>query len=110
MLLREGWLLFSQLLGLLVADAHRLRLAVALGVEILALIFRRFVFLNGDPVLVGPGVLSDACDLPGNLHARLATRYLEAVALHLLRDVQVRSRRADRGQLVAELLIQRVKP
>src|SRR5208282_360367 len=63
-----------------------------------------------NPVRIGPGVMPDARNLPRDFHAGLAAPDLEAVVLHFRRDVQVRPRSPDRGELIAEVLVETLEP
>jgi len=56
-----------------------------------------------------PGVFADPGELPGNLHARGASRNAELVTGDFVRDIH-RCRAADACQLVAEVLAERLDP
>src|SRR5687768_495835 len=73
------WLLGT--LRLLVADPHRLRLAVLGGVQVLALLIYGLGDLNLDAVLLRKRIVAYACYLPAYFHACLTARDLEAVGL-----------------------------
>jgi hypothetical protein len=64
---------------LLVIYPLALRRAVHLGVQVFAPLISRLVYLHLDAMSVGIWVLANACNLPGDLAAGLATCYLEAV-------------------------------
>ncbi len=59
---------------------------------------------------IGVNILADAGNLPGNFPARLATRNLEVVVRDFFGDVEVGTGSADGRQLIAEVLIERLKP
>src|SRR5580658_2100098 len=56
-----------------------------------------------------PSVVTDAGDLPGNLHACAAAGDLEVVILNFLRDINGR-RTPDSGELITEIAIERFEP
>src|SRR5215469_6497370 len=58
---------------------------------------------------IGPGILANAGDLPGNFHTRLTASDLEAVVLNLLGDVNG-GETADAGELIAEVAVERLEP
>jgi len=58
---------------------------------------------------LGPGVVANAGDLPGNFHPGASTGDLEAVILNLLRDVN-RSSPADGGELIAKVGVEHFEP
>src|SRR5215472_17706108 len=84
-------------------------LFVRLGIKIRAALLQRLVLFVGNAVGIGPGVLTNAGDLPGDLGARLAPGDLEAVAADLARNVQARLRSANRRQLIAEVAVERLE-
>src|SRR5262245_29859638 len=55
------------------------------------------------------GVFSNAGQLPRNLHSGPAASNLEAVSIDLAGDIN-RREAADRGQLIAELAVERLEP
>jgi hypothetical protein len=67
-------------------DAQFTLVAEELGMDVVALIERRFVYFHLDAMRVGPSVLADAGYLPGNFHSRLAGLDGEAAVVHFCRD------------------------
>src|SRR5882724_13559358 len=55
-------------------------------------------------------VVANSGDLPGHLCTGSPTRDLETITSYLHRDVQIRRRCANRGQLISEIAIQGFKP
>src|ERR1700733_517317 len=74
--------------------------------QVLSPLLPRLLFLVWNTMRVGECILSNAGYLPGHFAFRFASADLEAVACHLLDDVQVRPRRTNRSQLIAEVPIQ----
>jgi hypothetical protein len=70
---------FLQEPRLLEVHAAVFPLAVLDGMEVLASLALRLVLLDRDAVLLGPGVLADARDLPGDLGPRGAGADVEGV-------------------------------
>lgn len=77
--------------------------------QIVPLLLRRFVLLNRNAVRVGPGVLTNARHLPGELHACLASRDLEAIATEFLGNIDW-GIVSNTRQLIAELGVEGVEP
>lgn len=73
---------FVRLWGLDVADAFFFGLVEGLGVEELALVSWFFEFFGWDSVLVCPGVVADAGDLPRDFEILCASCYGELVACY----------------------------
>src|SRR4051812_5203237 len=97
MLLPDGAARFCKLRS----RALLLRLAVRLRVQVIAALSFRLVFFDLNTVLIRKGIPPDACDLPGDLHPRLAPCDLEVVIGNLVGDVNTREP-TDAGKLVAK--------
>jgi hypothetical protein len=64
-------------------DARFAFVTEQLWMDVMALVPRGFVYFHLDAVRVGPGVLTDAGDLPGNFHTRLAAAMEAGIADHV---------------------------
>src|ERR1700730_182058 len=84
-----------------ITDRLFLRCAEQFWMQVLSPLLPRLLFLVWNAMRVGECILSNAGYLPGHFAFRFASADLEAVACHLLDDVQVRPRRTNRSQLIA---------
>src|SRR5260370_18243393 len=91
------------------SDAHVQWLTEGIGVEVVAAFLTLLVGFHDQRVRFGVGVLTNAGDLPGNLHAGAAARDAKLVAGDLLCDVELR-KAANRSQLVAEVVVECREP
>ncbi len=83
---------------------------VEFRVQVTSLVFGRFGFPDRDSVCVRPSVLADAGDLQADLLPGGVARDRGLAAAHLRGDMQVRGRPADRGELVAPVLVECPEP
>ena len=77
--------------------------------QIVPLILRRLVHFHGDTMGVGPGVLANPGDLPGDLYVGLVGFDDEAAIRHFRRDNGLREL-ADDGELITEIRVESFKP
>src|SRR5580704_2631954 len=80
-----------------------------LWMDVMPLVLCCFVYFHPDAMRVGPGVLADAGDLPGNLHARLAGLDGETSICDFRRDPGLGGL-ANGGELIAEIRVQSLEP
>src|SRR6185295_14281150 len=90
------------------SDGFFFRLVEDVGVEIIAALAFGLLDLDLDSILVGPGVLANARDLPRDLHICGAGPDDETIALDLFGDDGLR-KRPDDGELITEVSIQRLE-
>src|ERR1700691_1120375 len=77
--------------------------------DIVALVLRRLVHFHLNAMRVGPGVLTDAGHLPGDLHVRFVGFDDEAAIGDFRRDDGSR-KLADHGELIPEVAVESFKP
>src|SRR5580704_9091663 len=77
--------------------------------EVVTLVRVGLVYFHLDAMRVSPGVLTDAGDLPGNLHSRLAGLDRETAVGDFRRDPGLRGL-SNRGELIPEIGIERIEP
>src|SRR5450432_1909748 len=77
--------------------------------EVRTALLLRLELLDWNAVSVGPCVLPDAGDLPGNFHVRLVSLDAEASIRHFSCDNGLREC-TDDGELVAEIPVQSLEP
>src|SRR5579862_8846253 len=80
------------------------------GADVMPAQIRRFVLFDRDPVSVVISIMANTSNLPGNFHAVRPAADLETVIGDFLGDIQIWPGRADGGQLIAELTVQRFEP
>src|SRR4029077_6866267 len=85
-------------------DLLFLRCAVELGMDVEAALVRILFFFHWDAVSIGPRILANAVNLPGNLQPGTTTADLELIVGKLLGYVN-RSKSANAGQLGAEIAV-----
>jgi hypothetical protein len=90
-------------------DALLLRCAIQFGVKIVTPLARVFLHFYRDPVRIGPGILADAGDLPGNLHVRLVRPDAELMVGHLAAHDGL-GELSDHRELVAEVAVESFEP
>jgi len=78
--------------------------------DIRALLTSRFENFNRDTVSVGPGVMTNASNLPGDFHPGLAARDPERVVANSLRNVEIWPGGPDCCELIAEILVEALEP
>src|SRR5437870_5540790 len=101
------------IVGLLMANLqHALgdRLTVLLGRHVGAALFGRLVLFDRNAMRISPGILTNAGYLPGHFGACSAASDGEMIVRYLSRNVQIWGRRADCGELVTKIFIERAKP
>src|SRR5580704_3835072 len=76
---------------------------------VVTLVPRRFFHFDLDAMCVGPSILTDAGDLPGNFDSRPAGFYREAAIAYLRRYNGLREL-ADHGELISKIRVERLKP
>src|SRR5260370_13034360 len=86
------------------------RRAVRVRMEKVAAILLGFLNLHYQRMRLGISVITYAGHLPGDLHARSATRDAKLVLGDLLGDVQIRAFGAVGGSLIAEVGVKGLKP
>lgn len=80
------------------------------GMHIESLLTGRLFLLHLKRVGLCPGIFPDTCHLPGYFQAWLPSGNRKPAIRDLPRDMKAGSRRADRGQLVPEVAIDRLEP
>src|SRR5580704_16913810 len=80
-----------------------------LGMDVVAALVFRLVDFHGNAMRIGPSVLPRTGNLPRDFHIRLVGLYGELVGLNFGGHNRLREL-SDRGQLIAEITIQRLKP
>ena len=78
-------------------------------IEVFASLPGRLIQLYGDPVRLGPRILADAGEVPAHHASGHRARYGEAAG-ELAAYVEVRHRRANRGQLLALVAVEGREP
>ena len=73
--------------------------------DVVTLVGRRFLYFHLDAMRVGPGVLTDAGNLPGNFHVRLVGLDGECLIRNLGSDPGVCGL-ADGCELIAEIAVE----
>src|SRR5205814_1516935 len=69
--------------------------------------FIALILLYSDPMIACVGIMTNAGYLPRDFHTRFAARYFKTILLHLLRNIELRCRRANCSQLITEVLVKR---
>src|SRR5580693_6145144 len=77
--------------------------------DVVALVPRGLVYFHLDAMRVGPGVLADTGDLPGNLHARFAGLDSETSVGDFRCDDGL-SKLANHGELIAKICVESLEP
>src|SRR5271170_7463236 len=77
--------------------------------EIMTLVARRLLHFHLDAMGVGPTVLTNACDHPGNFHARLA-RFDSEAAVGDFRRYDSLCKLPDHRELIAEVRVESLEP
>jgi len=85
------------------------RVPKQLRMDAVAVVPCGLVHFNLDAMRVGPSVLTNAGDLPGNLHVGLAGLDGETAISHFCRDDGLREL-ADHGELIPKIGVQRLEP
>src|SRR6516162_7375252 len=85
------------------------RRAIELRMDVVAAFARGLVGLDRNAMGVGPDILSNAGNLPGDFHARLTARDLETVVPNLLCNVDG-GKATNAGELVPEVPVERFEP
>src|SRR5262245_19031629 len=67
-------------------------------------------FFHRHAVGFGKGVAANSRYLPGHFHAGIAAGDLEALVPNFLGNVEIGGRRAERRELIAEVLVEGLKP
>src|SRR6516165_291455 len=83
--------------------------AIKLGTDVITPFALGLLHLYRNAMYVGPSILADTGDLPGDFHPRLAPRDLELVVCDFFRDVH-RSEASDTGELVAKVAVDGPEP
>lgn len=79
---------------------------MSFGIQIRATCLYWLVLFIWNTVRIRPGIVTNAGDLPRDLPVGSAAGNLEAIALHLARDVQARLGRSHGSKLVAKIAIE----
>jgi hypothetical protein len=87
-----------------ILDAGFFRLVESFRMLVVATLTLSLFDFDLDAILVGPGVLTDACHLPRNLYIRGVGSDDEAIAFDLFADDGL-SEGAKYGQLISEVTI-----
>src|SRR5579872_2348343 len=85
------------------------RCSVQFWVQVEAALPRCFVLLDGNAMSVGPGVLTNSGDLPGNLNIRFISHDSKLVVGDLLGDDRLREL-TYYGELIPEVAVEDFKP
>ena len=90
----------------MVIGTHGIRLAKGVWVQVVAYFLAGLRDFRLQRIGIRPRVVTDAGNLPRNFRSGLAAGDAELVAGNLLRDVEIRPRRADGSELVAEIPVE----